>query len=58
MSIKMYKGTRSSATMACRKNTSNLIQLLLTMEYLPLFSPCFLKIACRGETLGNVGYVH
>lgn len=42
---------------ACGKNTSNIIQLLLTVEYLPLFSPCFLKIDCREGTLGHVGCV-
>lgn len=48
MGIKTFKATRSSAMMVCGKNTNNLIQLLLAMEYLPLVSPCFLKTECRG----------
>lgn len=51
----MFKATRSSARMVCGKNSNNLIQLLLTMEYLPLLWPCFLKIDCRGmSAVGTV----
>lgn len=51
----MFKATRSPAKMVCGKNTNNLIQLLLTMEYLPLLLPCFLQIDCRGmSAVGTV----
>lgn len=46
---------RSFAKMVCRKSTNYFIQLLFTVEYLPLLSPCFLKIDCRGmSAVGTV----
>lgn len=54
---KMFKAARSSAEMACGKNTSNLIQLPLTVV-LSLFCPCFLKIGLRGGIQGRAACVY